>query len=232
MTGKCSLLAKIWGGAVLVVVVISAFTAFSYFSTQEKMTENLRLGLESTAGVMATQFTSSDVAGLKPGDELNPQYLAAVHKLRTMRSMNDHIVNAYIMHVNPDQTITFIVDDLYPDDPQGSAKIGEVYTTPDKAELFAALSGPSASKKPYTDTYGSFMSGYAPIDDSAADSNGNTTAVLEIDVSEKEYAAYLTGEGYSIIITGLVSMILSLGAIGYFGMRLRKAEETCRQCKE
>jgi hypothetical protein len=213
---------------VLVVIIIGALTAYSYSSTQEKMAQNLELGLESTAGVMATQINASEIEGLIPGDELNPQYMAVAGKLRTMRSMNDYIVNAYVMHVNPDQTITFIVDDLYPDDPQGSAKIGEVYTTPDKAEIFAALSGPSASKRPYTDKYGSFVSAYAPIDDSASGSNGNTTAVLGIDVSAKDFATYTHGEGYPIIATGIVSMILAAGAILYLGMRLRKAEQECR----
>jgi len=228
MSGKCSIPAKFIACAVLVIIIIAALTAYSYSSTKDKMAQNLELGLESTAGVMATQINASEIEGLKPGDELNPQYMAVVNKLRTMRSMNDHIVNAYIMHVNPDQTITFIVDDLYPDDPQGSAKIGEVYTTPDRAEIFAALSGPSASKQPYTDKYGSFVSAYAPIDDSAAGSNGNTTAVLGIDVSAKDFTTYTHGEGYPIIATGIVSMILAAGAILYFGMKLRKAEEECR----
>src|SRR5271169_286834 len=150
MTGKCPIPAKFIACAVFVIIIIAALTAYSYNSTKEKTAQNLELGLESTAGVMATQINASEIEGLRPGDELNPQYMAVASKLRTMRSMNDYIVNAYIMHVNPDQTITFIVDDLYPDDPQGSAKIGEVYTTPDKAEIFAALSGPSASKQPYT----------------------------------------------------------------------------------
>ena len=52
--------------------------------------------------------------------------------LETMRSMDDHILNAYILRVNPDKTATFLVDDLYPLDPQGSAKIGEVSTAPDQ----------------------------------------------------------------------------------------------------
>ncbi len=149
---------------------------------------------------------------------MSPQYLAVARKLETMRSMDDNILNAYILKVNPDKTITFLVDDLYPLDPQGSAKIGEVSTAPDQMEIFAALSGPTVSKQPYTTKYGSFMSAYAPIDDSASDSSGNTVAVLAIDVSAEDYNTY-TSQGGLILITGFVSMVLAVGAIFFFGAR-------------
>ena len=70
---------------------------------------------------------------------MSPQYLAVAQHLETMRSMDDKILNAYILRVNPDKSATFLVDDLYPLDPEGSAKIGEVSTAPDQNEIFAAL---------------------------------------------------------------------------------------------
>ena len=104
------------------------------------------MGLKSTASVMATQIHPKDLAGLKPGDEGTEQYTAITQKLRTMRSMDDNILNAYILKVNPDQTVTFLVDDLYPDDPQGSAKIGEVSTAPDKMDILARALRPDNVK--------------------------------------------------------------------------------------
>ncbi len=153
----------------------------------------------------------------KPGDEGSPEYLAVAKELRTLRSMDDHILNAYILKVNPDRSITFLVDDLYPDDPQGSAKIGERSTSPDSMEIFEALSLPTSSREPYTTKYGSFISAYAPIDDSVGDSNGNTYAVLAVDMSATDYTDYMSGKGYLIILTGLISMILAVGAIFWFG---------------
>jgi hypothetical protein len=111
--------------------------------------------------------------------------------------------------------VTFLVDDLYPDDPQGSVKIGEVSTAPDKMDILLALSGPTTSKQPYTTRYGSFMTAYAPIDYSIQDSTGNTYAVLAIDVSAEDYTDY-TSRGGMIILTGFISMILAIGAIFYF----------------
>jgi len=209
---------KIWAASILVIIIIGALTASAYTSEQNALKSATRMGMEATVSVMATQVNASDLAGLKPGDEMSPEYLAVAGHLRTMRSLDDHILNAYVLKVNPDRTITFLVDDLYPLDPQGSAKIGEVSTAPDQMEIFGALSGPTASKEPYTTKYGSFMSAYAPIDDSPGDSSGNTTAVLAIDMSAKDYNNF-TSQGSLILLTGLMSMILAVGAIFFSGAR-------------
>jgi methyl-accepting chemotaxis protein len=218
---------KIGVSAILVILVIGALTGLAYSAQNESISNSLRMGLESTASVMATQINASDLAAIKPGDETTPQYQSVVSHLKTMRSMDDHIVNAYIMKVNPDQSITFLVDDLYPEDPQGSAKIGDIYIPPYKMVILAALSAPESTNEPYTDQYGTFISAYAPIDDSTSDSAGNTYAVLGIDVSARDYANYMQGKGNLILITGLVSILISLGVIAYFGSRLLKDGTDC-----
>jgi hypothetical protein len=214
----CSLVQskKVLVSSILVILIIGSFTLLAYNNQNDALQGSAKLGLESTASVMATQITPKDLAGLKPGDEGTEKYAAITQKLRTMRSMDDNIINAYILKVNPDQTVTFLVDDLYPDDPQGSAKIGEVSTAPDKMDILLALSGPTTSKQPYTTKYGSFMTAYAPIDDAVEGSTGNTYAVLAIDVSAADYNAF-TSRGTLILMTGFISMILAVGAIFYFG---------------
>ena len=204
--------------AFLVVIVISALTAFAYTSSNDALKDSVQQGMKSTAAVMATQINASDITGIKPGDETSPQYIAVVKHLQTMRSLDDNIINAYILKVNPDQTATFLVDDLMIDDPQGSAKIGEVSTSPDKMEIFTALSVPTASKEPYTTKYGSFMSAYAPIDDAADNSTGNTYAVLAIDMSASDYNA-ATAKGGLILVTGILSMLIALGTLMVCGMK-------------
>jgi hypothetical protein len=208
---------KILISSILVILIIGSFTLIAYNNQNTALQNSVRQGLESTASVMATQISPKELVALKPGDEGSEQYMAITQKLRTMRSMDDTILNAYILKVNPDQTVTFLVDDLYPVDPQGSAKIGEVSTAP-KTDILLALSGPTSSKEPYTTRYGSFMTAYAPIDDSVHDSTGNTYAVLAIDVPAKDYTD-ATSRGGLILLTGFISMILAVGAIFWFGRR-------------
>jgi hypothetical protein len=224
MALNCSCSTKLYAGAALAIIIIGMLTGLAYTAQREALSDTLRGGLESTASVMATQVNASELAGLKPGDEGSPQYMAVAHRLKAMRSMDDHIVNAYILKVNPDRTISFLVDDLWPDDPQGSAKIGERSTAPDQTEIFQALSAPTSSKQPYTTKYGSFISAYAPVDDSVAGSGGNTYAVLAIDVTAKDYADYMSGKGNLILISGLVSIVLALLILACSGTKRNTAE--------
>nr|WP_320162480.1 hypothetical protein [uncultured Methanoregula sp.] len=224
MTGSCKLSSTQILSAILVIIIIGGLTAYAYTNANDALKDSVRQGMKATVGVMATQINASDISGFRPGDETSPAYLAVGRELRNMRSMDDHILNAYILKVNPDKTITFLVDDLSQYDPQGSAKIGEVSTAPDKLEIFSALSAPTVSNEPYTTRYGSFISAYAPIDDSALGSSGNTYAVLAIDMSADDYNKY-TSKGMLIILTGIVSMILAVGAIFWFGRREEKKSE-------
>ena len=221
MTEVCSSATKLWVNALLIVIVIGALTAFAYTSSNDALKDSVRQEMKSTAAVMATQINASDLTGFKPGDETSPRYVSVVRQLRTMRSLDDNIINAYILKVNPDQTATFLVDDLMIDDPAGSARIGEVSTSPDKMEIFTALSVPTASKEPYTTKYGSFMSAYAPIDDSTNDSTGNTYAVLAIDMSASDYNAATSKDGF-ILVTGILSMLIALGTLFVYGMKSKK----------
>ncbi|OPX61673.1 MULTISPECIES: hypothetical protein [unclassified Methanoregula] len=224
MTETCSAMTKLWVSALLIVVVISGLTVFAYTSSNNALKESVRDGMKSTAAVMATQIDASDIAGINPGDENSPRYIAVVKKLNAMRSLDDSIINAYILKVNPDQTATFLVDDLMLDDPAGSARIGEVSTSPDKMEIFSALSVPTASKEPYTTKYGSFMSAYAPIDDATENSTGNTYAVLAIDMSARDYNA-ATSKGGLILVTGILSMLIALGTLLAFGLKSKSENE-------
>ena len=112
MACKCSKSTKLWISSILVIIIISALTLFAYTGSQDALRDSVRTGLKNTAGVMATQVNASDIANLKPGEEMSPKYMAVVNKLWTLRSMNDQIINAYILKVNPDHSITFLVDDL------------------------------------------------------------------------------------------------------------------------
>jgi hypothetical protein len=208
---------------ILAFIILSALTAFAYSSKDAALKSVSTIGLKSTTGIMAAELNANDVEGLKPGDEMSPRYLAVAQHLKTMQSMNDNILNAYVLKVNPDGTITFLVDDLYPEDLLGSTRIGEISRAPDRADILCARSGPTTSKEPYTTKYGSFMTAYVPIDDSAAGSNGSTYAILAIDISAKDYLN-ATSKGQLILLTGVVSIIITLGAIIALVTSLRRAE--------
>jgi hypothetical protein len=208
--------------AIAIIVVISALGMFCLYTSANGIRDSTRDELKAVAGVMATQVNASDIAGLKPGDESTARYKALVDHLITMRSMDDHIVNAYIMKVGTGGNISFVADDLYFEDPTGSAKIGDSYVTPDKLEIFGALSLPTASQQVYTDKYGTFISGYAPIDTDVNGSSGNTVAVLGVDMAATTYTDEIRATGLAIVDATLISMII---IIGILWLATRKCKE-------
>jgi adenylate cyclase len=71
--------------------------------------------------------------------------------------------------------VYFIVDDS-DDDPSA---IGQLYAEPELTQIKEAMTSPSASPSFYSDEFGTYMSGYAPI----KDANGTTVAILGVDVT-------------------------------------------------
>ena len=56
MTGTCSKSTILWVSAILVIIIIGSLTALAYTSSTAAIKNTVRTGLESTAGVMATQI--------------------------------------------------------------------------------------------------------------------------------------------------------------------------------
>ncbi|NYT07742.1 MAG: HAMP domain-containing protein [Methanomicrobiales archaeon] len=212
MNPTSSLVTRFTAVFLVIIILISGIAAFVTFDVAGgALRESIRDELMTSAGIMATQVNASEILPLKPGDEGSPAYIAVARHLATMRSANDEITNAYIMYVDDNQVISFVVDDFWLEDPGQAARIGEVYPSPDREQIFMALSVPAASENVYTDKWGTFISGYAPI----RDENGNTVAVLGIDVEASDLPervsavrnAYIALMG-SLILAGTLAVFL------------------------
>lgn len=195
----------------LILILLTAGVATIAVNNAAKdiFREGIRDNLKNSAGIMATQVNATEVLLLQPGDEGTPEYMALARQLDYMRSGNDYIVNAYIMGVDADGKIEFIVDDFWLEDPMQSAMIGEIYETPDRDEIFMALSVPTASRDVYTDRWGTYVSGYAPI----RDENGNTVAVLGLDVMATRMSESMARFDGILAAAFLAVLLIGAGAV-------------------
>ena len=175
-----SLSTKLTASFIILILVISGLSVFfTYGSTKDALKQSIREDLMSVSGVIATQVNITSLQTLKPGDEGNPEYLSIVNSLVKMRSMNTHIINTYVIALDSNSTMRFLVDDAYLETPTDIGFIGDVYNSSDETQIIAALKEPTASNEFYTDKWGTFMSGYAPI----RDSNNKTVAILGVDMN-------------------------------------------------
>ena len=210
----------------LIVVIAGGTYVYTFDQTKRALLASTHDDMVQIIGISSTQFTAQEIAAIsqfKPGDEQTPVYLAIKTKLQNMRSQSPNIANYYIMQIRAGQVV-FLVDDL-DDDP---AKIGQVYEEPE-AKLFLADKGIQVSDNLYTDEWGTFLSGYAPI----LGTSGSSALILGADiladtVVQRENfignTIYLV-MGIAILIAGLIIGLFSLTIIRDIKKLRRVAEK-------
>lgn len=203
-------------GSFLLVMILVSSTTFEIMEdqSQDALLQATRDDIYQMIGLLAVQFTPEEItrmAALKPGDEDSDFFKATRQKMWDMRAHAPDIMNIYTMKVT-DGKVTFLIDDLKSGDlPKEAAKIGDLYEEPPK-ELFEGLKAQTVNEDIYTDEWGSFLSGYAPL----RDENGEVVALLAADMlatTIKAKQTYIDDIIYYIILT---SFILSALVISYF----------------
>lgn len=196
---------------VLVLVISGLMFFYTYGETKNALKESIRDNLGDVSGTMASQINSTVIGELKAGDENNADYQGLVAQLRLMRNLSNDITNVYIFKVDGDN-LTFLADDAE----DGPALIGETYNSSDLKQVQNALVAPTASSDFYTDIWGTFMSGYAPI----KDVNGTTVAVLGVDMTADKVLDRQNFIGNTIYAIFIASALIAALLIGYISVTI------------
>ncbi len=112
-----------------------------------------------------------------PEDEAGSFYKVVALRLKSIQDTSDTIERIYTLRQLSDGTLTYVVDV----DRTGHATVGQEYTraSPLLDNGLASISSPTAEENIYTDTYGTFLSGYVPVYDQFRNLDG----VLGIDIT-------------------------------------------------
>lgn len=172
---------------------------------------------------MAAQLGTSVVDGdkhslLQPGDEDSEYYKELLEKLRGLKNTSGlEYLYTYVPYT--DEKVQFVVDT---DESEDQAVIGDEY--PEEGEeldpaLLEALKGTATvSSEPYTDRWGTFYSGFAPI----KNSKGEVVAVVGADISLQEVKDIQKKIIIPISIGLLISIIISAAAALYVSKLISK----------
>jgi HAMP domain-containing protein len=197
----------------LIVVIAGGTYLYTFDQTKSALLQGTREDLAQAIGISSTQFTAEEIDQIgqfQPGDDETPAYLAIRAKLRNMRSLSPNIVNYYIMQIRGDE-IVFLVDDVE----EEPALIGQVYEQPE-AKLFLADQGVQVSDNFYTDEWGTFLSGYAPIQGTS----GASTLIIGADILADTIITRQNFIGNTIYyVMGLAILIAGL-LIGLFSLTI------------
>ncbi len=165
----------------IMILLISGFSySYTYHSAKDAIKECSREQLMQASEMVVSQLTADRISRLlsfKNGDENNDSYREMVNFARKFREKTPDLSNIYVMKKDKDK-ISFMLDDLPSTAVNSPAAIGEEYPDYD-IELLEAFEGRTAASTAfYTDKWGTFLSGYAPV----VDMGGRVLMVVGIDM--------------------------------------------------
>ncbi len=194
----------------LAILVVAAVITTLYFGFRQQIREDLRKRIMNMAALAALQQSGDELVQIS--SENDPIY-------QSVRAQNLHIANidpdvAYVYTMRKDEQGIYFIVDVGGPDYQDTAQFGERY--PDASSLlqenFDTLENAIADQDIYTDSFGSFLSGYAPI----RNSQGAKVGVIGLDLK----ADVVIEKERQFIIVSLVVFILSLVVIAASGLAI------------
>ena len=189
---------------VLLIIILCAHIAFFatvslYYYTLDLMKKDIGNRLMSIAATSSTQFDPAELDQFHFAKDMQSESYQKVHtKLNEIRSKNPGVLFVYIMKsIEKPYLWEFIADAdanwdiaFTPTDFNNDGELtgadensppGVRYYAVDNATI-KGLEKPTYSKDFFTDQWGEFLSGYAPI----RNKNGTSNMVLGVDMSSKE----------------------------------------------
>lgn len=202
-------------------VAIFITTFFIYHHAIEAQKGEIREGLLRTGSVLVSFIDGDRHADFRsPEQKDSAAYQEAVMPLKRAIEADPSIPFAYTT-VLQDDKVYFVLDPVPPENPD-SVAIMEEYSdaSPELIEAFKTGQA-TASREPYMDEWGSFVSGHIPLHDS----QGEVVGVLSIDIDATRYferlapieratvRAMVTGFFISYLIAALVWFMRNFSAV-------------------
>jgi methyl-accepting chemotaxis protein len=197
----------------IIVALVSGLliSALLFFNSRTQLFEMLRRNLYDVVVLTSMQVNGDQHALLKTPNDMQSEAFKQVSEkiLQIMRAEGSQVAYIYTMRQNPDGSIFFVVDvDL--NDP--ASPIGGPYEEPSEflKKNFASIRAPVIEQNFYTDEWGTFLSGYAPI----FRSDGTVDGVLGVDIPVSTYLAHQNQLlMLSLVILLVVSLLMSVVGI-------------------
>ena len=219
--------------AVAAVVLVGLLAVGGvWFSAASSLRETLQRDMSRLALVAAAQVDPVLHEAIRKPEQIDtPEYAAAVAPLRRFRSSAVGIKYVYTMVLDDGGKVRFILDAADPGDHDGDGRedrsgVWEEYESKEPPLERALGEGgragiATASDKPYTDEWGTFVSGYAPI----VDAGGRQIGIVGVDMDAGDYVGHLVAMR-NVALMGSVPAFLSALGVGLVVYKARSRSRT------
>ncbi len=192
------------------IVMALLVTIGMYAGTQYYLRQELNTRLQDVAALAALRIDRATHAAIQSAEQ--PERLALQQELRVFRSTVTDVRYIYTMRKNAAGQIYFVID--AGEGTGDEAEYGELYleTSPVLLAQFDTMTGPVVETDYYTDRWGTWLSGYAPI----FDANGAHQGVVGVDIS----ASVVRSRQWQVLGVAGIILLVTLPLIGWAGRLL------------
>jgi PAS domain S-box-containing protein len=214
------------GGFMLVSGVLACLGLWA--ATRATIKDNMQEELVRLAGAAASVVDAEQHEKIVAPEMIDgPEYRRAVEPLRAMAKNIPGLRYVYTVILDG-ETPRFVLDAADPGDHDGDgvedrSDILEAYQNPEPAIFVALGAGGTpgiaiSTGEPYTDKWGSFVTGYAPF----RDAEGRQVGVVGVDFDASTFLARLSLARNRALISTIPAILMALcAAIGVFLLRVR-----------
>ncbi|MEI7856678.1 MAG: PAS domain S-box protein, partial [Methanomicrobiales archaeon] len=192
---------------------------------------NLQLNLYTTeklmsaAGIMASEIDGDAFARLRAGDETSTDFIRIRDQLRHLKDVSPDIRYVYTMRMDGD-LVEFVVDGDYGYSAD-AAGIGQQYSQAEP-DMLAGFSAPSADEDFTTDQWGTVLSGYYPLRNSA----GAIVGIVGVDMDSSKVQANLDRINLILYFVGIFALFFVAAGIIIVENRRLSDEQVLRESEE
>ncbi len=203
-------LTGLYGGAVFICLVLTAL--FFYKISMQSELEHLQKRLLTVATNLADSIDADAINQIPlTSEEITPLHESLKLRFQKTANRDPDIETIYILRPTSEPTnLRFLIDYV-----KGgkTGQPGELYDASDVPILLKGFKKPSVEDVPYTDEFGTTLSGYAPI----FNKEGRSIALVGIDVKATQLdlmkrnilSAILTIFGIAVLLIAIISLIIA-----------------------
>lgn len=216
-----SLGTKLTVSFLLLILFVSMGTfLFTVQEAKTALTDQMKEELFLTSKVMSSQIDGDLLYQINGKEDTeNEAFMQVYKKLDELRGDNGEIITyLYVLRLDEEGNARFIVDGAYLTGGAIDVYADQLYEDAPIEDIRKGSAAPHVSDEPYTDEWGTFMTGYAPI----YDSSGNVAGVLGVDfdiATVKQKQDFLSSLVYYILFGSILAATL---VILYFSLTIIK----------
>jgi signal transduction histidine kinase/CheY-like chemotaxis protein len=200
---------KLYIPYLLIVLAGVCFCVWTYKQEEHRLRRNLQQQVNRTADTISPRL----VAGFSgtPGDLSEPDYLRLKEQLRWMLHQVENGSYFYLMAKGTEGDVIFLMDVALEEFPQDPALPGDVYEEASDELRLAFQTGEPFVEGPLEDSWGVWVSGFAPI---PSEDGGSVLAFLGMDIEASAWrAALLKQVRYPLLLSVILFMATLLGHV-------------------